>query len=122
MSLDITLQSPEKESKECWNCGSSYEEVESVFWTNITHNLAGMASRVGIYKYLWRPEEIGISKAGDLIKPLEDGLSKLKANPDKYRKYNPKNGWGSYEGFVDVVEEYLEACKKNTEAIISVSR
>ncbi len=50
-----------------------------VYESNITHNLTEMADAVGIYKYLWRPEELGITKAKDLIKPLADGLVVLKA-------------------------------------------
>jgi len=35
----------------------------SVYDANITHNLGAMAEAAGIYKHLWRPEEIGITKA-----------------------------------------------------------
>lgn len=30
---------------------------------NITHNLGRMAKEAGIYQHLWRPEEIGVTKA-----------------------------------------------------------
>ena len=99
----------------------AYGKAE-IFSANITHNLAKMASEAGIYYALWRPEEIGLDKAGLLIGPLSAGLSKLKGNPDKYESLNPENGWGSYIGLVEVVEKYLAACIEFPEATIRVWR
>ena len=93
-----------------------------VYWANITHNLGAMAKVAGIYEALWRPEEIGITTAGELIKPLQAGLRKLKRSPAKYQKYDSPNGWGKYEHFVLFVEKYLEACKEYPDALIKVSR
>lgn len=89
---------------------------------NITHNLGRMAKAAGIYMHLWRPEEIGITKAEQLIEPLKEGLAKLKADPDHYRTFNSPNGWGRYENFVRFVEDYLNACGENPEAEVSVWR
>jgi len=93
-----------------------------VFWKNITHNLNTMADKAGIYKALWRPEEIGAKKAKDVIKLLERGLKELKSRPEYFKKFNPPNGWGDYEGFLKFVESCLEACKKYPNAEIYVSR
>lgn len=98
------------------------DKTEEAFWANITHNLNRMADAAGIYQHLWRPEELGIRKAGELIEPLTTGLSKLKSSPDHYKQFNPKNGWGDYAGFVDWVERYLTACKEFPDGNISVSR
>jgi hypothetical protein len=100
------------------------EEIKptEVFWANITHNLTKMADKAGIYKHLWRPDEIGIKKAKELIEPLEKGLTKLKAHPDYYKHFNSPNGWGMYEHFVPFVEKYLQACKDHPDADVSVSR
>jgi hypothetical protein len=81
-----------------------------------------MALEAGIYEALWRPEEIGIEKAGDLIPLLESGLSKLKADPAEFSKYNAANGWGLYEHFVPFVEKYLEACREYPDATVRASR
>ena len=94
----------------------------TVFELNVTHNLNRMADAAGLYKYMWRPDEIGIQHAGDLIIPLQAGLALLKANPEKFKAFNPSNRWGDYDGFVRVVEEYLEACKQNPDAEIYCSR
>jgi hypothetical protein len=93
-----------------------------VYSDNITHNMGEMASEVGIYKHLWRPDELGITKARSLIGPLIAGLRELKDNPKEYKRYNPKNGWGDYKCLVDFVEDYVKACIENPDATIYVSR
>jgi hypothetical protein len=93
-----------------------------VYWANITHNLNKMAMEAGIYEALWRPEEIGIEKAEQLIEPLTVGLEKMKADPVYFEQFNASNGWGKYEHFVPFVEKYLEACKANPDASVMVSR
>lgn len=107
MSLDVTLVAVRK---------------TSVYDANITHNLGAMADAAGIYKCLWRPEEIGIAKASELIKPLREGLAKLEADPEKFKTHNSPNGWGMYEHFVPFVRNYLAACEENPDAEIEVSR
>lgn len=93
-----------------------------VFDANITHNLTEMAKKSGVYYSLWRPEEKKYKYAKDLIKILEKGLKKLLKNPLEFKKYNPDNGWGTYEGLVELVKNYLENCKKYPNAEITVSR
>ncbi len=113
MSLDVSLY-----PNPCNVCGRSDEGYSS----NITHNLGGMAEAAGIYQACWRPEEIGITTAGQLIEPLKAGLAALKADPEKFKVFNAPNGWGLYEHFVPWVEEYLAACERNPDATIRVSR
>ena len=100
------------------------ETVQSneVFWANITHNLNTMADAAGIYQELWRPDELGITKARQLIDPLRAGLERLKAEPAKFRAFNPRNGWGTYEGLLEFVERYLAACEQYPDADVRVSR
>ena len=92
-----------------------------VYDANITHNLGRMADEAGIYKHLWRPEEIGITKAEQLIEPLEAGLLLLKADPAQFEAFNSPNGWGLYKHFVPFVEGYLAACREHPDADVSVS-
>ena len=108
MSLDVMLT--------CGCCGSSVHEG------NITHNLGNMAKAAGIYSELWRPDEIGITKAAQLIAPLTKGLALLRETPDMFTAYNPENGWGSYEGLVQFVANYLAAAEQRPEATVSVWR
>lgn len=113
MSLDVYLQ------KKC-SCGECVKK--EYFDYNITHNLNHMAEKARLYRYLWRPEELNIKYARFLVEPLQEGLRRLRSNPDEYKKLAPKNGWGSYEGLVVFVEEYLKACKEFPDAEIIVSR
>lgn len=97
-------------------------EENRVYHANITHNLNVMAKEAGIYEILWRPDELGIKKCRTLADPLYHGLKKLRENPERFKKFNPSNGWGSYEALVDFVEQYLLACIKFPDADIEVSR
>lgn len=101
-----------------------YLEIENiqVYNANITHNLGRMAEEAGIYKACWRPEEIDVTKASQLIPLLRIGLEKLKANPEHFEKFNAPNNWGLYKNFVPWIEAYLQACEEYPEAHISVWR
>ena len=107
MSLDIYL--------------TAFRPTE-VFSSNITHNLNRMADAAGIYHHIWRPEEINITKASQLIEPLKLGLIKMKNDPNEFKKYDAPNGWGTYEQFVPWLEKYLKACEENPDADITISR
>lgn len=98
------------------------EESDRVYHANITHNLIDMAEAADLYKPLWRPDEIGLAKAHQLVEPLTQGLAKLRAEPDTFRVFNPANGWGNCEIFVSFVERYLEACRAYPDADVSVWR
>ena len=93
-----------------------------IYDRNITHNLNKMADAAGIYKHLWRPEEIGITRAAQLIDPLREGLTLLLSDPERFKKFDPENKWGDYDGLVDFVREYLLACEEHPNASVSVSR
>jgi hypothetical protein len=115
MSLDVYLKQVKP------TCQPTCEPAE-VYWANITHNLNKMAEKAGIYQHLWRPEELGITTAKQLIEPLTAGLEVLKAKPAYFKKFNSPNGWGMYEHFVPFVEKYLAACIEYPDALVFVSR
>lgn len=125
MSLDISLVGKkETVTCVCTECGDKHarEQEKTYFFCNITHNLNRMAEACGLYRALWKPEELRITHANYIIDTLETGLKALRANPDRYKALNPDNKWGSYEGFVLTVEAYLKACKMYPEARIEISR
>lgn len=97
-------------------------ETDEVFHENCTYNLNKMAMQIDLYKCLWRPDELNITIAKDLIDLLREGLHKLKLEPDKYKEFNPPNGWGDYDGLVNFVENYLNACYKYPDAEVHILR
>jgi len=88
---------------------------------NVTHNLNKMAEAVGLYKVLWYPEETGITSASQMIVPLEKGIEELEANPDKYKAFNPPNGWGNYDIFVSFCKSVLHTCREHPDAVIEAA-
>jgi hypothetical protein len=96
----------------------------TIYHSNITHNLGKMATAVepSFYKALWRPEELGVTKAKELIPALRGGITRLKSDPVFFQTFNAPNGWGKYEDLIDFAERYLAACEANPEADIEVSR
>ena len=119
MSLDVYLTAARP--TEVFSYLTAVRPTE-VYWRNITHNLNNMATGAGMYEALWRPEEINVTKAEQLVPLLEAGLETLRSDPERFKKFNPENGWGNYEGLVDFVESYLHACKENPDAEIRVCR
>jgi len=109
MSLDIWLTVPPTERTH-------------VFDANITHNLSKMAGEAGIYDCLWRAPERGYKRAWQLIEPLQRALELMKENPERFKKFDAPNGWGTYIDFVPWLERLLAACMVHPEAMIEISR
>ncbi len=107
MSLDVWLKN---------------EAGEKLYSRNITHNLTEMADKAGIYKCLWRPEEIGITHARQLIDPLDSGVALLATQKARFEKFNSPNGWGLWEHFLPFCADYLQACRDHPDALVRVSR
>ena len=120
MSLDITLYYPVVTD-------DPDDYMHEVWEYNITHNLGKLASALGVYKVIWRPEETDgvIEKASDMIEPLEHAIEMLGDTTDdhrRFRKYEPDNGWGTIDGFLNFMKAYLAACQRYPNALIEVSR
>ena len=115
MSLDVYL---EDAVTHCKHCGAELKEpdYEDVFEANITHNLTDMAREVGAYYPVWRPDEVGIERASQLIEPLTYSIGIMRENPDKAKAHNPANGWGDYDGFLGFLLDYRTACVKHPDA------
>lgn len=109
------------ECRECGNVHSRSGERE-LFSANITHNLNVMAQDAGIYLCVWRPDECGITKAGQLIGPLSKAVALMRDQPERFKRLDPENGWGSYATFLPWLDSYLEACLAFPDAYVKVSR
>lgn len=106
----------------------------SVYSGNITHNLGAMAREVkyglewagvadlSLYDVLWRPDEHGFKYARDISDLLDIGWNMLLSDPEKYKRYNPANAWGSYDGLCNFVDDYRNACWQSPDAELSISR
>jgi hypothetical protein len=93
-----------------------------IYTSNITHNLGEMAEQCGLYEALWRPEELSAKYARDLIDPIQKGLELLRSDPERFKTFNPENGWGDYDGLVKFAENYLRACTENPNAEVETWR
>ncbi len=93
-----------------------------LYWSNITHNLGAMAKEAGIYEALWRPDEIGITHARQLIGPLEAGVTLLATQQARFEKLDAPNGWGRWVNFLPFCAAYLQACRDYPDARVVVSR
>jgi hypothetical protein len=101
----------------------------SVYEANITHNLGKMAEAVELsngmtlYQVLWRPDEQeGLKFARDISELLDEGWNILLSDPEKFKKLNPENGWGSYDGLCNFVYKYRNACWDTPDAELRISR
>jgi hypothetical protein len=118
MSLDVCLYHVNK----CPHCAGDLPEHTKIYERNITHNLRKMAEALGVYEIVWRPDEAGVLKAGDLVAPMENALDAITSDPGAYRKFEAPNGWGRVEQFREFIREYLAACRNNPNALVEVSR
>lgn len=121
MSLDVYLTHGTRQET-CWHCDSVRTVDNVVYSANITHNLGQMAAKSGCYEALWRPDGFGFERAAEIVPVLQEALARLEAEPERFKAFNPANGWGTYDGFVQFVRAYLAACREWPEAKVSVSR
>ncbi len=124
MGLDVCLIGEKKRIECVCECGHKHSklEPETLYDSSITHNLTKMANEAGIYEVCWMPEEVGITKAKDIIKKLSLAVDLMKKEPERFKKFDSPNGWGTYEHFLPWVQSYLKACEENPEANIEVNR
>ena len=116
MGLDITL---------------TQLQPVAIFDNNITHNLGKMAAQVNVvwegraltlYDILWHADEHGFIVAHEIAEFLDVGWNVLLSDPEKFRQFNPSNGWGNYHNLCDFVYQYRNACWDNPDAAIRISR
>ena len=93
------------------------------FSTELTGNLAPMASACGLYDALWHPGGLSASPfdattGKDLIYPLEAGLAQLHGS--EYADLEPANGWGSRTVLLKAATDLLVMCRlyPNAEVIV----
>lgn len=89
----------------------------------ITHNLTTMADQAGIYKALWRPDELFADpRARDIEPLLRAAIPDLIARQEHYEQWNPKNGWGSFETLIRFVRTVHSLCVAYPDAYVYACR
>lgn len=117
MSLDVYIKSKKKEEDRKWVA-------------NTTHNMNKMAQKIFVsenketlYDYVWRPEELGREiDTKEMVKILTKGIYIMISKRKSLLRYEPENGWGSYDSFLKFLIEYKEACEDNPGCVIEASR
>lgn len=57
----------------------------------------------------------------ECIELLESGIKHMEQNPEIYKKLNPENGWGNYEGALNVLSQILDALQSDEESYVYIS-
>ena len=87
-----------------------------IYDSNVTYNLADIYYKCidGGFKTL---NEMSCKDALPILnKAIEDMI----LNEKEYRKLEPSNGWGIYDGLLQEFKDLKECCEKNLDGIISI--
>ena len=112
MSYDVSFKVKTKEADRY----RELEDPELDTWINYTSNTAKIIEKVcGSFPSKWDDK-----KASELIPILEKGISELTEHPEKYKIYEPRNGWGNIPGTRNFLGDILNVCRKHPEAVVCV--
>jgi hypothetical protein len=90
---------------------------EELFWRNYTSNCAPMWRAAGAD--LADMDGKPASQCGSVI-----GLAVqvMKNEPARFKAMNPPNGWGDYDSCIEFLAAIADACERDPEATVQVSR
>ena len=92
-----------------------YAEIGEPEYAHPTYNIGSMLRAAMDWDYSQcEKDENGnwhdcYYKCDFVIGRVEQGIRELRTNPQKYKKYEPENGWGSIGGALEALES-LRAC------------
>ena len=109
------------------------EDVEIESHLQITHNLTSVVDELGklvgkpYYEVIWIPDELFGLKNGEVpvtsvLKVLPDLIKNLLKFEDRLTEYLPSNGYGTFEGLVSFLCDYLKECYTHQESYIYCCR
>jgi hypothetical protein len=102
-----------------------YEESELFDSINYTYNVAPMFYEALNVEGSIKINQISVDlagKTGEELFPVLDGAIKdMEARPYHYTAMNPSNGWGNYDGALDVLKKIRMWCKEAPKAVLRVS-
>lgn len=86
-------------------------------WINHTYNTAAMIKEVcGSYPSDWDGR-----KCADMYPIIAQGAALLRDNPQRYRQFEPSNGWGTVETTLDFLMKIADNCEKYPTAVIEIT-
>ena len=91
--------------------------VEVGEWINYTTNTSGMIKEVCGS----RPSKWDGKSCKEMIPVLTEGISLLREDPERFRHYEPGNGWGTVETTIQFLTNVLNECQRCPYATIEVS-
>lgn len=105
---------------------NSRYESDIVYKANITHNLNKMAEEVALYEVLWHPDglfpEGHAIKAHEILPIMVKGFTDLLLQRERLIPFEAENnGWGTYDGLVTFVYNYIRACQEYPDATVVAS-
>ncbi len=90
-------------------------EDMTVWESNYTYNVSKMLYEAGLsVSELNNKDAI---MAGTMI---ERTIKAMRSDPERFKKFNPKNGWGDYYGCVEWLKSIAEACMDHPRCIVKV--
>ena len=89
-----------------------------LFETNITYNLADM-----YYKCI--DKELGLEKLDGLsskkaLPIVKKAIKDMEDNKEEYKKLNPPNGWGSYDGLLRDLRNLKKSGEQIPDGVIEI--
>ena len=89
-------------------------------WVDIvdghTYNLTPMWRLAGVIEVSSR--ELDGLRAGVLADRAARGLLRAVTKPAEFKALNPENGWGDFDGFVEILTLTAVICAEHREAIV----
>jgi hypothetical protein len=99
----------------CPTCGHESEEHEE--WSfSPTYNLTAMFREAGFYL-----RDFDGEPAPEVLAVMAPAVALMEGDPTRFRKHDAPNGWGTYDGIMPSLREFVEALEKYPTAIVRVT-
>lgn len=97
-------------------------EVEAVFEGEVSADLVPIAKKAGIYQHVWHPDELKISRAKELISPIENAIKDMDADMPAFEALNGDDEFGTAKNLKEFLGIYLDACNTYPKAHVRVMK
>ncbi len=116
----------------CEHCGRD-EDVQPDVSMNYTYNVSSMFAKAIPTKRMEKDRRSGEmvtvrgiraldGMVGEIAShPLKAAIEAMEADPAEYKKLNPENGWGNYDGALKVLKTIAGWCEIYPKAKLCVS-